>query len=442
MRSKFTLTSSTAVVIANMIGVGVFGSLGFQLLGITDYAAIIFLWILGGIISLFGSFAYAELSSCLPRSGGEYNFLSQIFHPYFGFLAGWVSATIGFAAPVAAAAALFANYLRTVFPAIPRDGAGIGIILVITIIHSTNYKTGGSFQSWATFLKIALIVFFVGAGLGMANPQHVSFLPTSDTLTQIFSSSFALSLAFISYAYSGWNASTYFASEINNPKKNIPLSLITGTAIVTVLYVFLNYTFLHAAPYNDLKVVFDANGNPMHTASGAIAANYIFGNEGGRIISIIIGMLLISSISSMIIAGPRVIQVIGQDIPFFKIFSKTNPPGIPIYAIAFQSVISIALFLSGSFDSIITYTAFTLALFTTATVAGVIVLRIKHPEMYRTYKTWGYPVTPVLFIAANCWFLFVVLRDKTSQSIVGLSILIIGTIVYLLLPKKERTSTS
>ncbi len=419
---KINFPAALSVVIANMIGTGVFTSLGFQLLGITDFAAILCLWIVGGIIALLGSFAYSELGAALPKSGGEYNFLSKIYHPFIGFLSGWVSATIGFAAPIALAASALGSYSSAFLPGVSPKLIGAGVIIFITLIQSFNNQLGGGFQTIATSLKVLLIIVFCFMGLTAPAVQNISFSIGENTYPAIFSGAFAISLVYVSYAYSGWNASAYIAGDTENPKRNIPLSILLGTLIVAVLYVFLNYIFLRTAPIAEMTGVPEV---------ATVPAKYIFGESGGRIISLIISLLLVSTISSMVIVGPRVIAAIGEDFSIFKLLATKNKNNVPVRAIVFQSAIALTLLFTSQFQTILNYTTFVLTLFATLTVFGVILLRIKSPALERPYKTWGYPVTPILFVLVNCWFMYFIVKDKTMEAFIGLGILAVGAVVYL-----------
>ena len=421
MTKKYSLNTATAVVIANMIGTGVFGSLGFQLLGIHDFSAIIILWAVGGVIALCGAFAYSELGAALPRSGGEYNFLTEIFHPSVGFLSGWVSAIIGFSAPIAMAAFLLGTYFANVIPGYDARIIGAAVIVFITIVQSIDYRIGGGFQSAATGLKIVLILLFVTCGLVLVHPQPVSFVPTHATVVSVLSGAFASSLVFVNFAYSGWNASSYIAGEIKQPTRNIPLSIISGTAIVTLLYVLLNFVFLYVAPAKEMTGVPDV---------AFVPAKYIFGENGGRVISLIISMLLISTISSMIIAGPRVLQRMGEDFSVFQIISHRNKNGIPVTAIWFQSAVALIILYTSSFETILGYTTFVLTLFATLTVLGVLVLRFTQPKLERPYKTFGYPLTPLFFIAANLWFMYFWMTSHLMPSLIGIGVVAVGLVVY------------
>jgi APA family basic amino acid/polyamine antiporter len=421
MSKKYSLNTATAVVIANMIGTGVFGSLGYQLLDLHDFASIIILWVLGGVIALCGAFAYSELGAAYPRSGGEYNFLSEIYHPVVGFLSGWVSAIIGFSAPIALAASLLGGYFGNVIPGFDARLIGASVIIGITIVQSIDYRIGGGFQSLATMLKILLIILFVICGFTLAHPQAVSFAPSHTTLSTMLSAPFAAALVYVNFAYSGWNASSYIAGEIREPSRNIPLSIIWGTALVTLLYVLLNFIFLYAAPATEMAGVQEV---------AFVPAKYIFGENGGRVISLIISMLLISTISSMIIAGPRVLQRMGEDFSVFQWIGKRNKHGIPSVAIWLQSAVALLILYTSTFRTIMGYTTFVLTFFATLTVVGVIVLRIKKPSTARPYKTFGYPFSVIFFVIANVWFMFFWVSNNMGPSLIGMGIMALGLLVY------------
>jgi APA family basic amino acid/polyamine antiporter len=404
MNGKIKFPTALSVVIANMIGTGVFTSLGYQLPAISDFSAIISLWLVGGVIALFGAFAYSELGAALPRSGGEYNFLSEIYHPSLG-----------------AAAWALGSYFSRVIPGYSPQMIGAVVIILVTIVQSINYAIGGGFQTVATAIKVILIIVFIIFGLLCACNTHISIQPTAQTYKDVFSAPFAISLVYVSFAYSGWNASSYIAGEVDNPKRNIPLSILVGTLLVTVLYIMINYVFLRTAPVEEMKGVVDV---------AFVSAKYIFGDNGAKLISLIISILLVSTISSMVIVGPRVIQMIGEDYTIFRILSRKNSSGIPVLAICLQSAIALVLLFTSSFQMIITYISFTLSLFTTLTVLGVFILRYQRPDLERPYKTWGYPVTPAIFLILNCWFLYFVFKGEPKAALIGLSVVGIGLIVY------------
>lgn len=356
---KIGFNTAVSIVIANMIGTGVFTSLGFQVLGIESGFAIIMLWVVGGILALCGALTYGEIGAAFPESGGEYNYLSKLYHPAVGFISGWVSVTVGFAAPIAAASMALGSYVNKVYPGVNPVLMALSVIAIITLIHSINLKAGSLFQRIFTIVKVVCILMFVGFGL-FHIPQHtIAFKADSTAWNDIFSKGFAISLIYVTYAYSGWNAASYITGEMKNAQRNLPRALFVGTLVVMVIYTLLNYVFLYSVPIPELKGVLEV---------GYLSANKIFGAQVGQFMSLIIALLLISTISAMILAGPRVMKSMGTDIKGLKFFAISNKNNVPYVAIIFQSVIAVALVLTSSFQSLITYVGFTLNLFTFLTV--------------------------------------------------------------------------
>ncbi len=426
------LFAAISLVIANMVGTGVFTSLGYQVTDIQSVSGIVILWLLGGLLALCGALAYGEIGAALPRSGGEYHYLSVIYHPSIGFASGWVSSIVGFSAPVALAATALGRYFSHVIN-IPPEITASCVVILITLLHGMSLHAGVGFQNIFTSIKAVLIVAFIAIGFFM--PAHENFVSQISHInsTEIFSTGFAISLMYVSYAYSGWNAASYIAGDIEQPEKNLPRSLFIGTATVTVLYILLNYVFMRSTPIAELKGQVEV---------GFISATHIFGTEGGRIMSGIISLLLISTISSMIITGPRVVQAIGEDIGGpLKFVARKKASGVPFIAIIMQSLISLTLILTSSFEQVLLFAGFTLNLFTFLTVLGVFILRIKRPDIIRPYKTWGYPLTPIFFLVLSLWIMFnLITQERTMMpSIYGVLTALSGLIVYYLLKSSRST---
>ncbi len=420
---KISLTTATSLVIANMIGTGVFTSLGFQVLDITSGFTILLLWVMGGLVALCGALSYGEIGAAFPRSGSEYHYLSKIYHPALGFLSGFVSITVGFAAPVALAAMALGGYASKVMNWGDEKIIASAVILLLTLIHASSLKTGSLVQNLFTFLKVILITAIIIAGF-FGNPAPgISFLPESDSFEQLLSPAFAIGLYWVSYSYSGWNAAAYIAGELDNPQKNLPKSLFRGTLVVTALYVFLNFIFLYTTPIAEMA---------GQKEVGYISAGYIFGEVGGKVIGGIIAILLVSSVSSMVLVGPRVAMVMGEDLGLLRIFSLKNKNGIPWLAVLFQSLISLVLIFTSTFESVLMYIGFTINIFTFLTVSGLFVLRIMKPELPRPYKTWGYPLPPIIFILVTGWILYKGFELKPEESTTGLLTVTAGIVIYLI----------
>jgi len=419
---KISFLTGAAIVVANMVGTGVFTSLGFQVLGIQSGFALLMLWLVGGLIALCGAVCYGELAAAMPRSGGEYHYLSQIYHPALGFLSGWVSATVGFAAPTALAALALGEYAKSVWPALQPTWLSVGVVLALTLVHGLSTRLGSRLQIVITAVKVAVLIFFIGAGLVVGEGQALSFAPDAAGWQAMLSPAFAVSLVYVSYAYSGWNAAVYVTGEIHNPQRNLSRILLAGTFLVLLLYVGLNYVFLRSTPIEGLKGQVEV---------GFVAATSLFGPAIGRLMGAVIAVLLVSTISSMIFAGPRIVQTMGEDLPALRFLAPKSQAGIPIRALALQTVITLLFILKPSFKEVLVYAGFILNLFTFLTVLGVFVLRFTQPELPRPYRAWGYPLTPLLFLGLSGWTLAFILRDKPKESLYGLLTLGLGLLAYL-----------
>ena len=420
--TKFKPSHAAAVVIANMVGTGVFTSLGFQLLEIRSPFALLLLWGVGGLTALCGALSYAELGAALPRSGGEYNFLTRIYHPGAGFISGWVSATVGFAAPTALAALTFGSYFSSVFPSFSPLWLASALIIALTIFHSRSHRSSGFTQNLFTVLKLLLILGFSALGLALGvNPEPVSFLPGTEDTAIVTGGAFAVALIYVNYAYSGWNAATYISGELQNAQKSLPVVLIASTSLVALSYLLLNYVFLSVAPM-------DAMAGQVEV--GFIAAGYIFGTKGASIMGVLLALLLISTVSAMIVAGPRVLQVIGEDFSLFSRLARVNRDGIPALAITLQSLVALAFLWTSSFESILVFSGATMGLNTFFTVAGLFILRRRQPDLERPYRTWLYPLPPIIFLGITGWTLVYIVIQRPIEALMCLGLVTSGAIFY------------
>ncbi len=425
---RISLLTATCIVIANMVGTGIFTSLGFQVGGLPTGFSIIALWIVGGICALCGAVSYAELGAALPRSGGEYNFLGVAYHPAVGFLAGWISMTVGFAAPVAIAAKPFGTYLADIWPAVNPMVLSLAVVWISTLILLRDVKIGSAFQDGSTILKIVLVLVIIGAVLWVKSPQPIHFLPSAGDGGLITSAPFAISLYYVMYSYSGWNASTYIVGEMDRPARNIPLSVGLGTVIVMVLYVAVNAVFLYSTPIAEMA------GKEQ---VALVAGRHLFGETGGNIMALFICLGLVSTVSSMMWIGPRVTMTMGQDLHALRWLGRQTAHGLPLNATLTQAVIATVLLTTASFDTVLKYVQFSLTLSSALAVAGVIVLRFRQPSLPRPYRAWGYPVTPVIFLGVSAWMMWFMLKDKSTRdpSLLGLVTIVLGLVVYYLSPK-------
>ena len=409
-----------------MIGTGIFTSLGFQVGSLPSGFVILALWALGGVCALCGALSYAELGAALPRSGGEYRLLGEIYHPAVGFLAGWVSATVGFAAPVALAAMAFGQYFAGLVPEANAVAVSLAAVWVTTFFLLRTVRLGSAFQDASTLLKVALILVVIAAGFLVTHAQPVSFLPSAGDGALIRSAPFAISLVYVMYAYSGWNASTYIVGEMRNPGRDIPRSMGLGTLLVVLLYLGVNAAFLRSTPAAEMAGKVEV---------GLVAGGYLFGGAGTKVMAGLICAGLISSISAMMWIGPRVTMSMGEDLAPLRWLARKSAEGIPVRAMLVQFAIVNVLLLTSTFDRVLTYVQFALQVCSFFTVLGVIVLRRTQPGLARPYRTWGYPVTPLVFLAVSAWMLVNIWRSNPWESLWGLATMALGLAIYFLAPR-------
>jgi APA family basic amino acid/polyamine antiporter len=418
---KIGLWTATFMVIANMIGTGVFTSLGFQVVDIQSGFPIELLWVLGGVAALCGALTYGELGTALPRSGGEYHLLTKIVHPVVGFLSGWVSATVGFAAPTALAAIAFAKYSAAVFPRIDVVDTAAAVVVAFTALHCSSIPWGNRFTNALTVAKVILLLIFIGAALRVPAAQEITALPRAGDFGLVLTPAFAVSLVYVAYAYTGWNAAIYIVGEMKDPRRHLPRALFLGTLVVLVLYALVNYAFMYTVPFRELAGQVEV---------GYLSASRIFGETGGDVMALTIALTLMSTISVMIFVGPRIVQVMGEDIPLLRALSFRSEKGIPVYAILVQAAITLAFIFTSTFQQVLLYAGFTLNLITAVTVAGVFVLRRREPAIERPYRTWGYPWPPIVFLVLSAWSLTYMLLVRPGESLAGLATLTAGLVLY------------
>jgi APA family basic amino acid/polyamine antiporter len=425
-----------------MIGAGIFTTSGLLMKDLQNPIVMILLWVIGGGIAICGALSYGELGAAIPRAGGEYAFLSRLYHPTLGFLSGWVSFFVGFSAPIAASAIGFVAYMTRAFPEILHLGIfdatieatilrklyAILVIAIFTAVHIRGLEFGASVQNILTILKVGLVVglIFAGFAFGQGSWDHFS-----QGIDFNFGLSgwkvIGLSLMWIMFAYSGWNASAYIGSEVKNPSKNLPRSLILGTGIVILLYFCLNLIYVYASSPSDMKGVISIAG---------LAAGNLFGQSFEKVLSIMISFALFSSLSAYIILGPRVYYSMARDKYFFRFASDVHKKfGVPAKSILLQGLIAAVMVLFGTFDQLLTYMGFSLGIFPLLAVLGVFkVRRLK----LSPYKMPGFPIAPVIYILAGIAILTLAFFQRPTESSIAIATVLIGIPVYLIFKKKYR----
>jgi basic amino acid/polyamine antiporter, APA family len=426
---KIGLITCISVIVSSMVGVGVYTSLGYQVIGLHSPLAIIGLWVFGGIMALCGALTYGELAVRYPRSGGEYNFLSEIYHPSIGFISGWISSTVGFAGPTAAAALVFADYYNMVFETNLNASLIATLLIVgITVLNILSFKVGSSVQRIITIVNITLMCAIVIFGIFHEPTPGFKFTATSADFNEFTSDSFGESLVYVSFAFSGWNAITYIINDVDKPNINVPKSLIFASLIVMVLYVLLNFVFLYTTPVAMIM-------GEKH--AGYIAGSQIFGSFGGKLVASIICIALIASINSYTLAGPRVIKTIGEDFNSIKKLAQINDSGSPVLATMIQSGIAVTICWVSKFQSIINYLGLTLSILTVLTVFGVFVSRYKQKNEIEGYKTLGYPIVPIIFILIELFMIQKIVIKWPDETIWMVATVASGLLIYYLLEDKK-----
>jgi APA family basic amino acid/polyamine antiporter len=435
------LFAASNIVIANMIGAGIFTTSGLLMSGLSNPWLLIALWALGGVIALCGALSYAELGAAMPQAGGEYIFLSRLYNPLFGFLSGWVSFVAGFSAPIAASAIGFSEYLFRAFPWLAQTVSlqgtsggnlkkllAIAVIILFTLIHLRGLKFGTRIQNYLTLLKVLLIAVLIFSGLlwGNGNWSHFSLgQPVNFTYSSI--KTMGLSLMWIMFAYSGWNASTYIGSEITDPQRNIPRSLLLGTAMVMIMYIGLNIVFVVAIPPEAMKGVISIGG---------LAVKNLFGPAMEFAFSLMIAIALFSSLSAFIIIGPRVYYSMAREGYFFKFAARVHPKyQVPSAAIILQAVLAIIMVLSGTFDQILTYMGFSLGIFPLMAVAGVFKLRAKGSNIQMLK---GLPVHLVIYLIFSELILLLSYLERPVESSIALLTALTGIPFFYYFKKQNH----
>ncbi len=426
--AKYTLQVGIALVIANMIGTGVFTSLGYQVGPLPSGFVILMLWLLGGVVAFAGALTYAEISTTLKRSGGEYYYLSEIFHPILGFLSGWMSTLVGFAGAISAVALAIGSYSSVLFN-IPEKIVAVTSILIISGVHLFGVRTSGLAQTLLTTIKLSLIAFFCLVPFFYSGNalSGISFLPQPGDMDLMLTPGFAVSLVFVVYAYTGWNAAAYIAGNLENPARNLPKALLIGTSIVVFVYLALNAMFLYVGTFQELAGINDV---------GNIVAIKLFGVRIGQVFSALFSIALLSTLSAMTIAGPRVTEAMGVDYPALQKFSARNRYDMPYMAVLLQAGWSIFLVMVSSFKEIIQYISISLSIFSLLTVMGVFILRKKKRETH--FRMPFYPVTPMIFIVVTCWMIYYMFREDPKIIFYSLATMIPGAILYFSVAKKRN----
>jgi len=440
------------MMVGIVIGSGIFLTTGIMAKSIPSASLILLAWIVGGLITLAGALTYAELGAAMPEAGGQYVYLREAYGPLSGFLFGWVLFLVTMAGSIAALGIAFAEYFGYFFPFLSTKkiifstaikvfknsyeySLSIGQVIAIAVIiflSAFNYigvVFGKIIQNIATVIKIGTLLVFIFLGFMIGKGTSIDFTvnPTGLSIGQLIIG-FGVALVAVTWAFDGWNNISYAAGEIKNPKRNLPFSLVVGTVIITVLYALTNYVYLYALPIDEMTGV---------VRIAEKAATSLYGSASAGLLSAAVLISVFGALNGAIFVGSRVYYAMASDKLFFKRVAKVHPRfRTPAFAILIQAVWACILAVSGTFEQLFTYVVFITVLFYIATAASVFTLRKKYPDLPRPYKTWGYPVIPIVFIIASFSILLNTLIEKPVESLAGLGFTIIGIPVYYLWKKK------
>jgi APA family basic amino acid/polyamine antiporter len=411
--------------LAIVVGNGIYTNLGLQLLSVSSNFTILALWLISGICALCGALSYAELSSLMPHSGGEYYYLSRVYHPALGTMGGVMTQYGGMIAPTALASMAFAKYLSGIFPFASPTLIAIALVTVITGTHLINLGFSAGFQDIITALKFLLVGTIVFFGFHYATQSPTIFIPTSAALKELFLPGSGVTLLFCYYAYAGWSSATYIADDVSSSRKTVGRSLIIGTVLATVIYLAMNAVFLMSAPNEELRGVIDI---------GHVVATHLLGEHGGNIMAFLIATGLMAGVSGMIWVGPRITQMMGKDLPALTFFNRLSPSNVPVRAMILQYLLVVLLLLTSSFKIVLVSSQFTLLSCQLLTVFGVTVLRKKQPSVQEIspeiFRSPLYPLPQTLFIGVGLLALTYTLITNPVESAIGIGVMLFGLALY------------
>jgi APA family basic amino acid/polyamine antiporter len=416
------LTSAVCLVIANMIGTGVFTTSGFLIADLKSPLWVVVAWFVGGVIALLGASCYGALGKAIPESGGEYLFLRRTLHPAAGSVAGWISLFAGFSAPIALAAFGFGDYLNDWLPGMPVRVTGSLLIAACAVIHAHHVTRGAFVQNVAVIAKLVLLAGFVAYAASRLKPGD-----EAPVIGGFDPAAFATSLVWISFSYSGWNAVVYIGSEIRDPDRNLARSLVLGAGVVTFVYVLVNAVFVFGVPAGDIA---------GQVSVAQIAARQLGGDGLANGVTAIVVLALATSVSAMVMAGPRVYARMAED-GFLPRWLRCES-GPPRAGIALQLALALVLLWTNTFQTLISYTGFTLSLGTGLTVVGLMRLKRREPEL----PVAGWPWVPVLFLVFVGWTLVFSIGRLKWEALWGIATVFSGWLIWWVQSMRSRRASN
>jgi basic amino acid/polyamine antiporter, APA family len=443
LKRQLGLFDAVMLISGDMIGIGIFVTTGAIAETLPSPGGVLLVWVLGGLLALTGALSCAELSASLPYAGGDYIYIREAYGRLVGFLSGWSSFLVTFSGAIAFLAVGFNGFMSFFFPVLGSNDAlfsanvlGLSIlgtvgnlfsmlvVLLISGLHCLGVRQGTVTQNILTTLKIGALlgIILLGVLFGRGDTSH--FNPLFDW--QMIGNFSVFAAAFIPaiFAYSGWNAVIYIAGEVKEPEKNLPKALLWANLLVISLYLAVNVVYIYGVPVTEMKGALRVS---------EVATTALFGYQTSAWITGIITVSILGALNVVTMLGPRIYYAMARDGVFFKRLAQIHPTfGTPTSAIILQALWACFLILTGTFGTLFTYVSVIITLFSALTVASVIVLRYRRPELKRPYKLWGYPLVPILFIVAHIWIVWGSVTEKPFESLVGLFIVCLGIPAYLI----------
>jgi len=448
LNKKLSLTDCIMLIMGSMIGSGIFIVPAAMSAELQSPTMLIVAWVVTALLTLFAALSYGELAALMPKAGGQYIYLKESYNKLVGFLYGWTLFTVIQTGTIAAVAVAFAIYAGVFFPAISDhhilfELAGISVstkqllaIAIVWLLTYSNFKgirTGALIQNIFTVTKIGALLFMIGAGFYFITTQplvNINWQLPQQINTYNYWGIFCGALVGSIFSSDAWNNVTFTGGEIDNPRRNLPLSLAIGTLGVLLLYIFINYIYLYSIPFNDIATAKDGR-------VGTLLLNNIFGTIGLTIMAALIMISTFGCINGLTLSGARVYYAMANDGLFFKRASSLNKHHVPQFALIIQAIWTSLLTLSGSYGNLLDYVVIAVLIFYILTVAGVFILRKKQPDAERPYKVWGYPIVPALYMLMATFICINLVVFKPEYTLPGIGIVVLGIPVYYFINRRK-----
>jgi APA family basic amino acid/polyamine antiporter len=449
LKRQLTLFDAVMLIAGDMIGTGIFISTGYIAETLPSPGGVLLVWLLGGLLALFGALSCAELSACFPYAGGDYIYIREAYGPLMGFLSGWSSFLVTFSGAIAFLAVSLTGFVSFFRPGVGSDEilvsiplpfipitakAGtffaIGVVWLLSCLHCLGVRPGTMMQNILTTLKIGALLGIIVLGVLFGKGDTAHFTPLFDPQKMGSFSIFAAAFIPVIFAYSGWNAVTYIAGEVTDPDRNLPRALFFGVVIVILLYLAVNAVYIYAVPVTEMKGALRMS---------EVATTALFGYQTSAWITAIITISILGALNVVTMIGPRIYYAMAHDGVFFRGLTHVHPTfNTPTSAIILQAVWSTFLLLTNTWGTLFTYVSVIITLFSAFTIGSVIVLRYKRPELRRPYKLWGYPLVPILFVLIHLGIVWGSVTEKPFESLIGVFIVALGIPAYMLWRKSNE----